>query len=178
MKIILFGCPGAGKGTQGKLLENYFDIPHISFGETFRLHVEDKTPIGIKIKDIIEGGNLVPDEITNEIADDLLSYHNNYILDGYPRNFVQADFYKKNYEADFYIFLDVIKTIAEKRLFKRGEEEGRADDMSQVLIDNRFNVYRRDTEKGIHLFENKLYTINGELEINDVFNIIKEIINV
>jgi adenylate kinase len=92
MQLILFGSPGVGKGTQAKILSNILDIPHISTGDILRKAVKDKTPIGVKVQEIMGKGGLVPDAIMAEIIKDTLHLKckNGFILDGYPRTLAQA----------------------------------------------------------------------------------------
>lgn len=93
LKIVLLGAPGAGKGTQAKLICEYFNIPHISTGDLFRAQIKENTLLGIQVKEYIQSGRLVPDEITIAIIKDTLSkerYSNGFLLDGFPRNVYQA----------------------------------------------------------------------------------------
>lgn len=93
MKIILLGPPGAGKGTQAKLISNKYSIPHISTGDIFRKNISEQTPLGIKAKSYMDKGQLVPDELTNEIVFDRLQNddcENGFLLDGFPRTVFQA----------------------------------------------------------------------------------------
>lgn len=98
MKIILMGPPGAGKGTQAKLISNMYSVPHISTGEIFRKEIHDKTELGIKAKEAIDKGQLAPDDITNNIVKVRLNMEdckNGFLLDGFPRTVFQADFLNK-----------------------------------------------------------------------------------
>lgn len=93
MKIILLGPPGAGKGTQAKLISNKYSIPHISTGDIFRKNISEQTPLGTKAKSYMDKGQLVPDELTNEIVFDRLQNDdckNGFLLDGFPRTVFQA----------------------------------------------------------------------------------------
>lgn len=90
--FLLFGPPGVGKGTQAQLLASYLNIPHISVGDIFRQHIREETNLGLKVKQIINNGNLVPDELTIELVNSkLLENLNGFVLDGYPRTLVQAE---------------------------------------------------------------------------------------
>lgn len=94
MKIVLLGPPGAGKGTQAKLIVQKYNIPHISTGDIFRKNIKEMTPLGIKAKEYIDKGQLVPDELTVEIVKDRIKEDdckNGFLLDGFPRTVVQAD---------------------------------------------------------------------------------------
>jgi adenylate kinase len=93
MRLILVGPPGAGKGTQAVHIAEHFGIPHISTGDIFRANLKEGTPLGLKAKEYMDAGNLVPDEVTNEMVKDRLTHDdvaNGFLLDGYPRNVVQA----------------------------------------------------------------------------------------
>ncbi|MBQ3041701.1 MAG: nucleoside monophosphate kinase, partial [Clostridia bacterium] len=93
MKLILLGAPGSGKGTMAQKLITNLEIPQISTGDIFRKHLKEETPLGLKVKEIMASGQLVPDEITIEIVKDRLAQDdckNGYILDGFPRSIVQA----------------------------------------------------------------------------------------
>ncbi|APH22602.1 TPA: adenylate kinase [Clostridium botulinum] len=94
MRIILLGPPGAGKGTQAKLISEEFSIPHISTGDIFRANIKEKTPLGIEAKRYIDNGQLVPDEVTIGIVKDRLTKDdcdNGFLLDGFPRTVAQAE---------------------------------------------------------------------------------------
>ena len=127
MIIVLLGPPGSGKGTQAKLLSMELKIPHISTGDIFRSHIKNETPIGKKIKSLLDQGHFAPDEIVNEVIDDRLKQadcKNGFILDGYPRNIAQViRFSKSKYQPDHVIYL---KTSAEEiieRLTNRAKIE-------------------------------------------------------
>lgn len=94
MKIVLLGPPGAGKGTQAKLIVEKYNIPHISTGDIFRKNIKEMTPLGIKAKEYIDKGQLVPDEVTVDIVKDRIQQEdckNGFLLDGFPRTVAQAD---------------------------------------------------------------------------------------
>ena len=94
MKIIMLGAPGAGKGTQAKMIADKFEIPHISTGDIFRANIKAQTPLGVKVKAIIDSGALVSDELTFELVKDRIAQDdckNGYILDGFPRTIPQAE---------------------------------------------------------------------------------------
>ncbi len=115
MKVILLGAPGAGKGTQAKLLAEKLNIPHISTGDIFRANIKGNTPLGIKVKEFMDKGELVPDELTVEIVKDRLlndDCSKGYILDGFPRTIPQAEYLDKvlkemNTSIDVALLIDV-----------------------------------------------------------------------
>lgn len=94
MNLVLMGLPGAGKGTQAQLIVQEFDVPHISTGDIFRAAIKNETPMGIQAKQFIDKGELVPDEVTNGIVKERLAEADTvkgFMLDGFPRNLVQAE---------------------------------------------------------------------------------------
>lgn len=115
MKIIILGAPGAGKGTQAKIISEKLDIPHISTGDIFRANIKGNTPLGIKVKEYLDKGALVPDELTLEIVKDRLAKDDcakGYILDGFPRTIPQAEYLDKvlkemNTTIDVALLIDV-----------------------------------------------------------------------
>ncbi len=115
MKIILLGAPGAGKGTQAKVISEKLEIPHISTGDIFRANIKGNTPLGIKVKEYLDNGELVPDELTVEIVKDRLGNDDcakGYILDGFPRTIPQAEYLDKvlnemNTSIDLALLIDV-----------------------------------------------------------------------
>ena len=119
MKIILLGAPGSGKGTQAALISKLLGIPHISTGEIFRDNIQRQTEIGKKIKDIIDAGDLAPDELTIEIVKNRLSENdckNGYLLDGFPRNIFQAQALDEFATPDKVIELVIPFDIIEERI--------------------------------------------------------------
>lgn len=123
MKLILIGCPGAGKGTQAKKLSKHFDIAHISTGDLLREQIELKTELGKKVTDIMNAGQLVPDEIVTEILSQRIKRDdckNGYILDGYPRNLSQAEGLSAIIgEVDRVVLIDVDDDIIIERMSGR-----------------------------------------------------------
>ena len=115
MKIILLGAPGAGKGTQAKIISDKLEIPHISTGDIFRANIKGNTPLGMKVKEYLDNGELVPDELTVEIVKDRLGNDDcakGYILDGFPRTIPQAEYLDKvlnemNTSIDLALLIDV-----------------------------------------------------------------------
>ena len=94
MRVILLGAPGSGKGSQAALLKEKFSLPHISTGDLFRDNIRNKTPLGLKVKEIIDAGHLCPDDLTVDLVKDRLSKPDcakGYLLDGFPRNVFQAE---------------------------------------------------------------------------------------
>lgn len=150
--LILIGPPGAGKGTQAKLIAERFDIPHISTGEIFRSNVADGTPLGVEAKSYMDRGEYVPDSVTNAMVRDRLGQpdtENGFLLDGYPRTLPQVD-ELDTILADLGKQLDVVVEITADpvevtaRLLARAAKEGRADDTEEVIT-RRLEVYAEET---------------------------------
>lgn len=177
MNIILFGPPGAGKGTQAEKIASHFDIPHLSTGNIFRENIKNETPLGKKVKSILDSGQLVPDEtVVDLVADELNkpAYDKGVILDGFPRTVEQAkslDQYltNKNSQIDHFITLDVPEEELIDRILSRGE--GRTDDTPEK-IKTRLQVYRNETEPVLNYYKKKgaVKEIDGVGSIDDIFN--------
>ena len=186
MNIILFGPPGAGKGTQAKLLIEKYEIVQISTGDMLRDCVSKNTEIGKEVKEIMEKGELVSDEIIISLISDRIiekDCSNGFILDGFPRTISQARsldqmFSEKKISIDHVLVIDVDFNLLLGRIEKRAREneEARKDDNSSVLT-KRLMVYKEQTLPVLKYYQemNKLKKINGMLEIDDVF---KEILKV
>jgi adenylate kinase len=147
MRLILFGPPGVGKGTQAKLLTEEFGIPHISTGDLLRKAVADKTPLGVKAKEYMDGGNLVPDELMIELIREVLSSpkaQKGFILDGFPRTVPQARaldalFAEMKIELKRVISLtvereEIIRRLSERRMCRKC---GRIYSLQQLRNDGR-----------------------------------------
>ena len=179
MNIILFGPPGAGKGTQAKFLIEKFKIIQISTGDILREEVKLKTDLGISAKNIMDNGDLVPDEIIMSIVEKRLAEPDckkGFILDGFPRTLNQALELEKilkvqNSEINKIIFIDVDEDILIDRITTRALETSdiREDDNSTILK-NRIKIYKKDTKPVLDFYKNmkKLVTVNGMMSIEDV----------
>ena len=153
LNIILFGKPGAGKGTQADYIKNYFNLVHISTGDLFRNNIKNKTQLGLMAKSFMDQGKLVPDQVTIDMLKNEVTKNdkaNGFIFDGFPRTRSQAEILdeflnsmKMNITAT--ISLDVEDLILEKRLIKRGKISGRIDDQNLDKIRNRFKEYNKKT---------------------------------
>ena len=189
MNIILFGAPGAGKGTQANLLINKFGLIQISTGDMLRASVKQKTELGKQVETIMANGELVPDEIIFSLISDRLNdkdIKNGFIFDGFPRNLKQAQKLDEimndmNIYLDFVFHIDVEEEILTSRIENRAKQEKitRNDDTSEVLIE-RLKVYNRETKPVLDHYSNKeiLTVIDGMRTIDEVssniFMIIKK----
>ena len=187
MNVILFGAPGAGKGTQANFLINEFDLIQISTGDMLREAVKHQTELGKKVENIMANGDLVPDEIIFSLISNRLNdkdVKNGFIFDGFPRNLKQAEklekiMNKRNINLDFVFHIDVDENILTSRIENRAKQEKntRKDDTSAVLIE-RLKVYNRETKPVLDYYSKKkvLNVIDGMGTIDQVSsNIAKKI---
>ena len=179
MKLILFGPPGSGKGTQASLLAKKINIPHLSTGDILRGKLGDHDSLAKELNKIMSSGNLVPDSVLNPIVTDKLlgsECKNGFILDGYPRNKTQSDFLinflKKNkINLDFIIDFTADTETIKQRIIQRSKIEKRADDNLQV-IQTRLEKYFAETQPlaSIYkdIFNDKFFKINAMQEISKI----------
>lgn len=176
--VVLMGAPGAGKGTQAKLLEKATSLPQVSTGDLFRANLKNQTELGRLAQSFMDKGELVPDEVTVAMVKDRLSREdcaNGAILDGFPRTTVQAgaldDLLENTFNAqvDVVPYIKVAPEVLIARLLNRAELEGRADD-NEETISVRMQVYQEETAPLLDYYRNKgvLVEINGEQSIEDV----------
>ena len=179
MNIILFGAPGAGKGTQANFLINEFDLVQISTGDMLREAVKLKTELGKQVETIMANGDLVPDEIIFSLISNRLNNEDikkGFIFDGFPRNLKQAQKLDEiindmNIHLDFVFHIDVDEEILTSRIENRAKQEKltRKDDTSSILIE-RLKVYNRETKPVLDYYSNKkiLNVIDGMGTIEEV----------
>ena len=179
MNVILFGAPGAGKGTQANFLIKEFDLIQISTGDMLREAVKYQTELGKKVENIMANGDLVPDEIIFSLISDRLNdkdVKNGFIFDGFPRNLKQAEkleqiMNERNISLDFVFHIDVDEDILTSRIENRAKQEKntRKDDTSAVLIE-RLKVYNKETKPVLDYYSKKkvLNVINGMGSIEQV----------
>lgn len=180
-RLIFLGPPGAGKGTQSQALAEFLNIPHISTGEIFRKAIKEQTPLGIKAQSYLDQGELVPDELTQNLIKERLSQpdaQSGWILDGFPRNVSQAVFLEEllpkiNQNGERVVNLDAPDEIVVARLLARG----RKDD-SEEVISRRLEVYRDETAPLIDYYRDrqKLLTVNGNQSQEEVTSELHQII--
>lgn len=172
-RLILFGPPGAGKGTQAAALSHQLKIPHISTGEILRSAVANQTPLGIKARSYLDRGELVPDQLVIALIRDRLTQADalqGWILDGFPRNLPQAHALDQllaeiGQTYDQVINLEVPDQVLVERMLSRGRQ-----DDTEAVIRRRLQVYRDQTEPLIDFYcdRQQLTRVNGNLDIDAV----------
>jgi adenylate kinase len=177
MRLILLGPPGAGKGTQAKVLVDAYGIPQLSTGDILRSAIAAKTPMGLAAKEIMDRGDLVSDAIVNGIVSERLDAEDckaGFILDGFPRTIPQAEALEgmladKNMALDAVIEITAEADVLVARVVNRSKESNRPDDNPDV-IRNRLNVYREQTAPLVEFYRGKglLKSVDGMLPVNEV----------
>ena len=187
MNIILFGPPGAGKGTQSKYLENKLNAFQISTGDLLREEIKKNSDIGKAINNDMKNGKFISDDIVNKLIENLISdpqKKNKLIFDGYPRSLSQAKnlemlLKNSNQSIDLILFLNVDKETILKRLERRKIIENRSDDNSDTIV-RRYEKYMETTQPVLNFYsENPNFKeIDGSLEIEEITRKIDAFINV
>ncbi|MBQ0016831.1 MAG: adenylate kinase [Bacteroidales bacterium] len=181
--IVIFGAPGAGKGTQSDLLVEHFKLNHISTGDLLRKEIADQTELGKRIKSIMDAGSLVSDDIVVEMIDKAIASDTQGILfDGFPRNVAQAEtldklMAKHGRTISCMVSLDVPREELIRRMLERAKVSGRSDD-NEETIKNRLKEYESKTLPVASYYEqqNKHIKINGVGDVKEISaNIIKAI---
>ena len=171
------GPPGAGKGTQAVNIAKTLNIPHISTGDIFRENMKNETPLGLEAKAFYDKGMYVPDEVTNRIVEDRLTWDdakNGFLLDGYPRTIDQVNFLdqilsKKSQKIEKVLELTIDIPVVVGRLLKRAQEQGRIDDTKEVIT-KRLEVYSTSTAPLLAEYKNRgiLIKVDGMGSVSEV----------
>jgi adenylate kinase len=153
VNVLLLGPQGSGKGTQAKRIAAEHGIPHVSTGEIFRVAIASGSELGQRVAPVLERGDLVPDELTIELIRERLAEDDaadGFILDGFPRNFAQAEaldtlLSEIGRELDLVLYFQLDDEVGIRRMVKRAEDEGRTDDTPEAMR-RRLDIYHRETE--------------------------------
>ena len=185
MNLIIFGPPGAGKGTQSKYISKRFKLYQLSTGDLLRNEIKNNTELGSKISSIINSGGLVSDEIVGNLIEKFVSndnYKNKIIFDGYPRNLKQAEsldglLKKYSQKIDIVLKLSVSLKTIKKRILERQTKEKRTDDNEEIAI-KRYETYEKSTKPILEYYkkQNPIKEVNGEQKIEQINKEIGDII--
>jgi len=178
INIVLFGKPGAGKGTQAEFLKEKYSLTHLSTGDIFRFNIQNNTDLGKLAKSYMDNGDLVPDEVTIKMLQDTVEKNpdtKGFLFDGFPRTLAQAEaldafLSTKNWEVTATIALEADDEILIQRLLERGKTSGRVDDQDEDKIRNRYQEYNEKTAPLMEYYsnQNKFYPVNGIGSIQEI----------
>ena len=178
INLVLFGKPGAGKGTQADILKKHYELFHISTGDLFRYHIQGSTNLGILAKSYMDKGDLVPDKVTIDMLEETVTQNSNvegFIFDGFPRTTGQAEaldafLTNKSMSITATIALEANDKILIERLINRGKTSGRVDDQDENKIRNRFEEYNNKTAplKSFYSAQGKFYSVNGIGSVEEI----------
>ncbi|TDI71388.1 MAG: adenylate kinase [Bacteroidetes bacterium] len=185
--IVLFGPPGAGKGTQAEILKKKYQLVHISTGDVFRYNIKNATQLGTLAKSYMDKGHLVPDEVTIDMLNAEVEKNvgaNGFIFDGFPRTQAQAEALAKlmderESQINAMVALEVNDEILVERLLERGKSSRRPDDANEEVIRQRISEYYRKTDilKEYYQKQGKYFGVDGVGSIEEIFERLSEVIN-
>ena len=185
--LVLFGPPGAGKGTQANFLKEKYNLVHISTGDVFRFNIKNQTALGMLAKSFIDKGELVPDQVTIDMLNAEVEKNadaNGFIFDGFPRTNAQAEALdklldSKDSQINAMIALEVDDEVLVKRLLERGKTSGRPDDADENIIRNRIKEYYKKTAilKDYYSAQDKYFGVDGIGSIEDITERLSIVIN-
>lgn len=178
INIVLFGKPGAGKGTQAEFLKSKYNLTHLSTGDIFRFNIKNDTELGKLAKTFMDKGDLVPDEVTIKMLQSEVDKNQSsagFLFDGFPRTIAQAEaldafLSSRNQEITATVALEADDTILVQRLLERGKTSGRPDDQDEDKIRNRYQEYNEKTAPLM-----KYYKIQGKFHAVDGIGSIAEV---
>ena len=187
INIVLFGKPGAGKGTQAEFLKEKYNLIHLSTGDVFRYNIKNNTNLGKLAKGFMDKGDLVPDEVTIQMLEsevDKNPHSAGFLFDGFPRTLAQADALDKFLETKKQsiratIALEADDTILVARLLERGKTSGRPDDQDEEKIRNRYDEYNQKTAPLMYYYvaQGKFHTVDGIGSVEEVAQRLSKIID-
>jgi len=176
--LVLFGPPGAGKGTQANFLKEKYDLVHISTGDVFRYNIKNETALGMLAKSFMDKGELVPDQVTIDMLNKEVEKNagaNGFIFDGFPRTNAQANALdelmdNKDSQINAMVALEVDDEVLVQRLLERGKTSGRADDADESIIRNRIKEYYTKTAilKDYYSNQDKYFGVDGVGSIEEI----------
>jgi len=178
INLVLFGKPGAGKGTQAEFLKTKYQLFHISTGDLFRHHISNKTALGTLAQSYMDQGDLVPDQVTIDMLKDAVESHpqaKGFIFDGFPRTTKQAEaldafLREKSMQISATLALEADDDVLVERLINRGKTSGRADDQDEQKIRNRFDEYNNKTAplRAFYEGQGKFHSVDGIGSIDEI----------
>jgi len=171
INIVLFGKPGAGKGTQAEFLKEKYNLTHLSTGDIFRYNIKNDTDLGKLAKTFMDKGDLVPDAVTIKMLQSEVDQHQDsagFLFDGFPRTIAQAEaldafLTAKNQKINVTLAIDADDDVLVKRLLQRGKTSGRPDDQDEEKIRNRYEEYNEKTAPLVAYYQkqNKYHAVDG-----------------
>lgn len=178
INIVLFGKPGAGKGTQAEFLKGKYNLTHLSTGDIFRFNIKNETDLGKLAKTYMDKGDLVPDAVTIQMLESEVNKNpqsSGFLFDGFPRTLAQAEaldnfLIGKNQQVTATIALEADDNILVQRLLERGKTSGRPDDQDEEKIRNRYDEYNEKTAPLMNYYkaQGKFHAVNGIGSIEEI----------
>lgn len=187
INIVLFGKPGAGKGTQAEFLKGKYNLVHLSTGDIFRFNIKNETELGKLARTYMDKGDLVPDEVTIKMLESEVDKNQDvagFLFDGFPRTIAQAEaldvfLTSKNDKITATVALEADDEILVARLLERGKTSGRSDDQDEEKIRHRYQEYNEKTAPLMEYYkkQNKFYPVNGIGSINEITERLSKVID-